>query len=441
MSNLVAQVASFGRKPKSSAVNGAENSAPNSVVSTPRLLKPTTPRFFTPRDVCATQWLSVELERDSKTDPLGVVFDTLPDYFSGVIITEVALGSLAGEAGLKPGDVVHHVGSRVCETVPEVQASLKAIAGVVALTVTRPKILPAGWVCETRQGRAMLSRKTLAVKASSRPTCELKIKTVCGASTGMALSTTSKGHVIVKAVNTDSPFAKHVRAGDKLMSVNGTDFAMNPLGATRALTSTSGTLRVVGTFVPPSTACATKGCECCRSLLTVSAPSGPMRCGSVKIGVDGKFVMENAPSGMGIKLMEMEMKKARQEAAEAATGGGKAEAPSVKMPQAAEALAKKEASAEDVTAQVAEGVELEAAAVAAATADFVGTAVAAPTEADAEAVAEGETGESPPVERRKSILESIASAVVDAVGLGHDDTAAAEEALAEVTSASPVQRI
>lgn len=268
------RVASFGRRPKKAQRSDVVLADPVSL--TPRLQKPSAPKFLTPRLLTprTATTISFELYRESKTEPLGIKFALLSDYFSGVIVTEVS--DKAAAAGFKPGDCVVMVGSKSCTTVEEVEKSLKRIAGSVEVQVSRSKKLPAGWMAAVDDdGKEVLQRRAVQTTELSRAQCELCIETVMGASSGMQLTTNSKGHVVVHSIQPGSVFSKHIKVGDKLSAVNGDDFSSNPLGAGRALTGRTGTLRVKGTFVPPSEKCALTGCECCAHLMPTTLPAPP----------------------------------------------------------------------------------------------------------------------------------------------------------------------
>ena len=273
--SALTRVASFGRKREKKQAETVQVYTDPSPLTTPRLQKPTTPRFLTPRVLQpkTTSVLSIELERESKSEPLGLKFAMLDDYYSGVIITEVS--QKAAAAGLKPGDCVQQVGSTACTTVDQVEASLKRIAGEVEVQISRSKQLPVGWKAGVDENGLAVLKRDKARPETSRPQCELAIETVMGASTGMQLTNNSKGQVIIHSIQRDSVFAKHVKVGDKLTSVNGLDFVNNALGAGRSLTSTNGTLRVRGTFVAPSVKCALSGCECCKHLTPPEPPPPP----------------------------------------------------------------------------------------------------------------------------------------------------------------------
>jgi len=178
-------------------------------------------------------------------------------------VTEIS--RKAADAGLKPGDCVNMVGSKTVGIVEEVEDSLKRIAGTVELQITRSKKLPAGWTSVEENGRTVLKLRTFkpSEQTVSRAQCELKLSKVAPGTRGVELANNPKGQTIVHTVSKDSPFAKHMRAGDKLTMVNGQDFSTNPLGAGRAMTSASVTLKVYGTFVPPSAECAATDCPCC----------------------------------------------------------------------------------------------------------------------------------------------------------------------------------
>jgi len=267
--------------------------------------------MVTPR---STSTLSVELERSSKTEPLGLKFALLSDYYDGVIVTEASAKALA--AGIRVGDCVNLVGSRRVTTVEDCEASLKCIAGEVELQLTRSKKLPTGWSAVEDNGRMVLKVRTFqpTEAPTSRPVHQLSVDAVPG-SKGLELTTNSKGFVVVHSVKKDSMFSKHVRPGDKLTKVNDQDFACNAIGASRALTGTSGPLRIVGTFLPPSEKCAATGCQCCAHLapkVNVSAPTALKKTGSVTLGADGKFHAENTPDGMAAELVRVEMARMQE---------------------------------------------------------------------------------------------------------------------------------
>lgn len=227
---------------------------------TPRI----TPRHVTPR----TQELSIELERSSKSEPLGLKFALVSDYYSGVIITETSAKTQA--AGLKPGDCVTLVGSKAVHSVEDCEDSLKRIAGSVELLISRAKKLPHGWVAQEENGRTVLKLRTFQPTASapqsarSQPTTtELKVVDLSPGTRGMTLKATAKGHTAVSTIAADSVFAKHVRPGDKIVTVNGQDVSTNPLGAGRAMREASGTLIVCGSFIAPTPECAATDCPCC----------------------------------------------------------------------------------------------------------------------------------------------------------------------------------
>merc|ERR550514_2701032 len=100
------------------------------------------------------------------------------------------------------------------------------------MQVTRTKKFPTGWVAtDMEDGRKVLECKIWRKgNPTSRPQLEISISTAPG-SKGLELATNAKGAVVIHAVKKDSPFAKHVKPGDKLTKVNGIDFAYNPIGA------------------------------------------------------------------------------------------------------------------------------------------------------------------------------------------------------------------
>lgn len=254
------RVLSFGRAKRVPASSPCGVFADAGSGNTPRL----TPRNVTPR---STQTLAIEIERSSKTEPLGFKTALVSEYYSGVIVTEVK--QKAADAGLKPGDCVSHVGSREVSTVREVEDALKCIAGSVVLQISRSKKLPSGWTAAEENGRAVLKLRIFdpAQTAITRPLCELTVSDVTPGSRGIELSTNSKGQTVIHSIKKDSVFAKHMRIGDSLVSVNGVDLSTNPLGAGRALTSASGMLMVCGTFLPSTAECAaSSGCPCCTTL-------------------------------------------------------------------------------------------------------------------------------------------------------------------------------
>ena len=270
MSAVINRVLSFGRRPKSAHASGAgvhifadgENKAP-------RL----TPSMTTPR---STQVHTIEIERESKTAPMGFKFAMLAEYYSGVIVTETTAEIFA--AGLKCGDILETVGSSGVGHPEDVERCLKAIAGTVEVQVQRSKKLPTGWTVVEENGNKVLQQALKPALTPSRPQVMLSIKTTPGGN-GMALATNGKGCVVIHSVKKDSPFYKHIKPGDKLTSVNGNDISTNPVGASRAMTGASGQLKIFGTFIAPSEKCAATGCLCCAHLAkpqeAICAPAAP----------------------------------------------------------------------------------------------------------------------------------------------------------------------
>jgi hypothetical protein len=182
--NGLTRVLSFGRRPKSKqAAPVTDENAANG--ATPRA--GATPRFWssTPRSGTITPrakpekrtQFTVELERDSKTDPLGLTFVDTPPELSivGVIVTFV--DGLAAAAGIRQGDVIYMVGSSIVESVDGMHAALKPIAGEVVLQVSRAKRLPAGWSAVTEGNRTVyyfatkdsVTRKPTKIRSEIHP--------------------------------------------------------------------------------------------------------------------------------------------------------------------------------------------------------------------------------------------------------------------------------
>ena len=258
---------SFGRKPR----------APPPILADDDDGGETTPRLVTPR---TAQELHIELERESKDEPLGLKFAVLPEYYmpgvvvpegAVVVITEVA--SKGAAAGLKPGDCVICVGSRAVSSVQDCEESLKCIAGCVFLQVWRSKKLPAGWAITEDGDRAVLTLREFSPAVVSAPQVELTVEHVhAGAPRGVLLCVNSKGQVVIHTVTRQSAYYKHVRVGDKLSQINGIDVGTNPMGAGYALTAASGRLTIYGTFVPPTPECAATECPCCTAVFGHRCP-------------------------------------------------------------------------------------------------------------------------------------------------------------------------
>ena len=301
----ITRVLSFGRKPRSAGTTQVFNDG--SKTTMPRL----TPRLITPR---TTKTMSFELERSSKTEPLGLQFAMVADYYSGVIITEASEKALS--AGLLPGDCVNFVGSRQVTSVEDCEDSLTRIAGSVEVQVSRSKKLPDGWTAVEENGRKVLKLRTFqptSERKKPQPQCELRLSGVTPGSRGVELTTSGKGQVVIHAVKKDSLFYKHIKVGDKLFQINGQDFASNPVGASRAMTGASGDLRIGGTFIAPTPECAATGCECCTNIFgkrcapPTIAPK-PAVCESVQPGVEVTSVsVEESEAEAEVAALEAEV--------------------------------------------------------------------------------------------------------------------------------------